>query len=99
MQIHKIILYNSIGETRELEFNIGKVNIITGESKSGKSALIEIVNYCLGSKTCEIPEGIIRETVYYFALTAVFLRIMKLFFYCTRKIQMLNNCNLQVRCI
>lgn len=72
MQIHKIILYNSIGETRELEFNIGKVNIITGESKSGKSALIEIVNYCLGSKTCEIPEGIIRETVYYFALTAVF---------------------------
>lgn len=44
MQIQKIILYSHKGEKRILPFELGKVNIITGESKSGKSALIEIIN-------------------------------------------------------
>src|SRR5690606_11785249 len=52
--------------------NLGKVNIITGESKSGKSALIEIVNYCLASSGCDIPEGIIRDTVSYFSVIVTF---------------------------
>lgn len=72
MQIGKIILYSLEGSKRELKFNLGKVNIITGESKSGKSALIEIVNYCLASTNCDIPEGIIRESVYYFSICATF---------------------------
>lgn len=72
MQIHKIILYSHSGEKRILPFELGKVNIITGESKSGKSALIEIVNYCLASSGCDIPEGIIRDTVSYFAIQITF---------------------------
>ena len=72
MQIQKIILYSHSGEKRELSFELGKVNIITGESKSGKSALIEIINYCLASSGCDIPEGIIRDTVAYFAIQLVF---------------------------
>lgn len=72
MQINKIILYSHTGETRILPFELGKVNIITGESKSGKSALIEIVNYCLASTNCDIPEGIIRDTVSFFALVVTF---------------------------
>jgi energy-coupling factor transporter ATP-binding protein EcfA2 len=72
MQIDKIILYSREGKKRFLEFQKGKVNIITGESKSGKSALIEIVNYCLASSGCDIPEGIIRDTVSYFSVYVTF---------------------------
>lgn len=72
MQINKIILYSLTGRKRILPFSLGKVNIITGESKSGKSALIEIVNYCLASSGCDIPEGIIRDTVSYFAVIVTF---------------------------
>lgn len=72
MQIQKIILYSHRGEKRILPFELGKVNIITGESKSGKSALIEIINYCLASSGCDIPEGIIRDTVSYFAIQIIF---------------------------
>ncbi|OUD29652.1 AAA family ATPase, partial [Flavobacterium sp. FPG59] len=72
MQIQKIILYSHSGKKRILPFELGKVNIITGESKSGKSALIEIINYCLASSGCDIPEGIIRDTVSYFAIQIIF---------------------------
>lgn len=72
MQINKIVLFSLNGKKRILSFDIGKVNIITGESKSGKSALIEIVNYCLASTSCDIPEGIIREAVSYFSILLTF---------------------------
>ncbi|GAA5037629.1 hypothetical protein GCM10011506_34200 [Marivirga lumbricoides] len=72
MQIQKIILFSHKGEQRILSFNLGEVNIITGESKSGKSALIEIINYCLASTSCDIPEGIIRDTVSYFSILLKF---------------------------
>lgn len=72
MQIKNIVLYNSVGEIRSVDFFPGKVNIISGESKSGKSALIEIVNYCLGSKDCRIAERTIKDKVSFFALNIVF---------------------------
>lgn len=72
MQIDKIILYNKKGEIRILPFNLGKVNIISGESKSGKTAIIGILDYCLGSNSCDISEGRIRETVSYFSIIVVF---------------------------
>ncbi|SDH66712.1 DUF3732 domain-containing protein [Chitinophaga filiformis] len=68
MQIKSIVLYNKKGEKRILPFEIGKVNIITGESKTGKTALIDIINYCLGSDDCRISEGIIRDTVEWFGI-------------------------------
>lgn len=37
------------------------VNIITGDSKTGKSALVEIIDYCLCSSHCSVPKGIITE--------------------------------------
>jgi len=72
MQINKIVLYSHSGDKRIVPFELGKVNIITGESKSGKSALIEIINYCLASSSCDIPEGIIRDTVSYFSVCITF---------------------------
>jgi len=68
MQIKALALYSHTGELRTLELVPGAVNIITGESKTGKSALIEIVDYCLGRESCKIPEGPILDTVAWYGL-------------------------------
>lgn len=62
-QILDIVLYNYAGEQRVLSLKPGKMNIITGASKRGKTALIEIIDYCIGSDDCGIPEGVIRKAV------------------------------------
>lgn len=62
-QILDIVLYSHTGEQRVLSLNPGKMNIITGSSKTGKTALIEVIDYCMGSDDCGIPEGIIRKKV------------------------------------
>jgi len=67
MQIEKIILYGEQDRIRILDFAIGKVNIITGDSKTGKSSLIEIVNYCLGGSD-GVSDGIVKDTVLWFAV-------------------------------
>ena len=62
MQINNIILYKDRDHApRILNFNTGQVNIVTGDSKSGKSAILNIVDYCLGSRSCKIPAGIFEE--------------------------------------
>lgn len=72
MQIAKIVLYKDQEHKRVLEFRLGKVNIITGDSKTGKSALIDIVDYCLASKECHVATGVIRDNVYWFSVVVVF---------------------------
>lgn len=37
------------------------LNLITGKSSTGKSALIEIFDYCMGSSEDTIPHGVIKE--------------------------------------
>lgn len=46
---------------REVFFEKGKVNVITGSSRSGKSAIIPIIDYCLASSDCSIPIDTIRD--------------------------------------
>lgn len=48
MQIKDIVLYGKNNKTRILQFKIGEVNVITGDPSTGKTALIDIVDYCLG---------------------------------------------------
>lgn len=68
IQILDIVLYSAHGERRVLSLRPGKLNIITGDSKTGKSALISIVDYCLGSSSCAVPEGVIRNNVVWFGV-------------------------------
>ncbi len=68
IQISDIVLYSHDGRKRILPFKVGEVNVITGASKTGKSALIDIVDYCLGSRSCNVPDGIIRRSVSWFGL-------------------------------
>lgn len=68
MQILQLALYSHEGERRELNFKPGRLNIIPGDSQTGKSALIEIVRYCLGDTRYRVPAGVIPEKVGWFAL-------------------------------
>jgi hypothetical protein len=72
MQIREIVLYNAEGDVRRLPFQLGQVNIITGSSKTGKSSLIDIVEYCLGLNPCTVPVGVIRDTVAWYGLVLQF---------------------------
>jgi DNA repair exonuclease SbcCD ATPase subunit len=68
LHIHDIILYSYGGEKRVLSLRPGELNIITGSSKTGKTALIEIIDYCMGSSECNVPEGVIRQAVSWLGL-------------------------------
>lgn len=67
-QILNIVLYGSNNKIRSIEFKPDAVNIITGQSKSGKSALIHIVDYCLGRGECNVPAGVIQKYVTWYAV-------------------------------
>ena len=53
---------------RQVKFTSNGVNIITGASRTGKSAIIPIIDYCLGASECAIPVGIIRDTCSWFGV-------------------------------
>ena len=71
MRISEVAVYSHDDDVRTIEFNPSGLNIITGESKSGKSAIIHIVDYCLGSKNCHVPLGEIRNHVSWFAIRLI----------------------------
>ena len=62
VQIKELIVWprNSSFPPNEITFKTNKVNVITGASRTGKSAIIPIIDYCLGSKSCNIPIDTIR---------------------------------------
>lgn len=69
LQIEKLILWPKNGSRyREVTFTAGAVNVISGSSKAGKSAVIPIIDYCLASEKCGIPVGTIRDTCEWFGL-------------------------------
>lgn len=72
MQIRKISLYGKNGERRDVDFELGTLNIITGASKRGKTSLIDIVEYCLGASECTVKEGYIRQTVDWYSILLQF---------------------------
>lgn len=69
-QIRGIVLWPRNGnfEPRTLKFELGKVNVISGASRTGKSAVIPIIDYCLGSSTCSIPVNTIRKYCEWFGV-------------------------------
>lgn len=61
------MIFNESGELRKVPMKPG-VNIVTGESKTGKSALVEIMDYCLCSSRSTIPKGKITDFAYLYVL-------------------------------
>lgn len=68
LKILDIVVFSHHGQLRALSLNAGGVSVITGASKTGKSALVDIVDYCFGSGECRVPEGPLRRAVSWFGL-------------------------------
>lgn len=69
-QIKRVILWPRSGnrKPRLVVFAEGKLNVITGASKTGKSAVIPIIDYCLGSERCAVPVKTIRDACSWFGV-------------------------------
>lgn len=69
-QIEKLILWpkNQKYSYKEIELVTNAVNVITGDSRTGKSAIIPIIDYCLASGECYIPTQTIRNACSWFGL-------------------------------
>jgi DNA repair ATPase RecN len=67
--IHEIGVIDKQGNKHPVNFKEG-LNVVTGKSSTGKSALIEIYDYCFGSGENTIPKGVITTSaaIYYVAL-------------------------------
>ncbi len=68
MKIKTILIYSHDGRSRHLDFKTAGLNVITGRSSTGKSALSEIVEFCMGRSSFNVPEGIIRDRVAWFGV-------------------------------
>ena len=68
--IHEIGVIDKQGIKHPVNFKKG-LNVVTGKSSTGKSALIEIFDYCFGSGENTIPKGVITDSaaIYYVALS------------------------------
>ena len=66
--IRSVTIYSYEGEQRTVTFKKSGLNIITGKSKTGKSSLIDIIDYCFGRGECYVAEGFIRQNVSWFAV-------------------------------
>jgi hypothetical protein len=68
--IRQVILWprNRALTARVVHFQPGKANVITGASQTGKSAIVPIIDYCLGSGKCSIPAGVIRKNAEWFGV-------------------------------
>lgn len=69
-QIKELILWprNPKLMPRRLPFGLGKVTVISGASRTGKSAVIPIIDYCLASNNCYIPVKTIRDACEWFGI-------------------------------
>ena len=68
MKIKTILIYSHDGRIRQLDFKTAGLNVITGRSSTGKSALSEIVEFCMGRSSFNVPEGIIRDRAAWFGV-------------------------------
>lgn len=70
LQLKSLVLWprNEKLEPRIVSFLQDKANVITGASKTGKSAVIPIIDYCLGSERCAVPVTTIRDACSWFGI-------------------------------
>jgi energy-coupling factor transporter ATP-binding protein EcfA2 len=60
----KTIFFFSIDDVRrDINLTPEELNVVTGASGTGKSALIKTLDYCLGSSKCELPAYVRRRCI------------------------------------
>ncbi|MDR8017786.1 DUF3732 domain-containing protein [Ectopseudomonas guguanensis] len=66
--IDTIRLWSHAGETRDVNFERGHINVLSGRSNRGKTSLLHIIDYCLLSSTHKIPHDVINDTVAWYGI-------------------------------
>ena len=69
-QLRELVLWSRDPQhpPKRLRFAPGTLNVISGVSRTGKSAVIPIIDYCLGADTCTIPVSTIRDHCSWFGV-------------------------------
>lgn len=68
LRILEIGVYGHNGELNSVRLNPSGMSIITGASKTGKSSLIDIIEYCFGREQCHVSDGVIRQHVAWYGI-------------------------------
>ncbi len=68
LRILEIGVYGHNGELNSVKLNSSGLSIITGASKTGKSSLIDIIEYCFGREQCHVSDGVIRQHVAWYGI-------------------------------
>ncbi|MFJ7629807.1 DUF3732 domain-containing protein [Streptomyces sp. NPDC097595] len=69
-QIQAVTIYGKQpGQMNIVPFKTGALNIVTGDSRRGKSALLTIIDYCLASSDYPVKAGKVRDYVSAYAIT------------------------------
>lgn len=66
--IDTIRLWSHDNEVRDVNFERGKINVLSGHSSRGKTALLHIIDYCLLSSSHKIPHDVINDTVAWYGM-------------------------------
>lgn len=66
--IDAIVLFSHFGERRRIQFGRNGVYVITGESGTGKTAILEIIDYCFLASKHKISDSVINENVSWYGL-------------------------------
>lgn len=80
-QVIKVVLWSRNREMapRVVNFEPKMVNVVMGLSRTGKSALIPIMDYCFGAASCAIPKKVIRAACSWFGVVVETAEGQKLF--------------------
>lgn len=68
IQISEVVLYGKNGKKKSIKFKENSVNIIQSLHNTGKSSLIEIIDYCLGEHENHVQSPLVRDLVSWFGL-------------------------------
>jgi hypothetical protein len=68
IRILEIVVYGHAGQRNSIRLNDSGLSIVTGASKTGKSSLIDIIEYCFGRETCNVSDGVIRQHVSWYGM-------------------------------
>lgn len=66
--IDVISLWSRKGIRRDIEFKRNCVNVITGESQTGKTALLRIIEYCFLASEHKLPHDVINDNTEWYAV-------------------------------